>query len=229
VTRTGWAEHWRPEAVLLEVDGVLLDTSAGTRAAWRWWAAHTGLDAEVVAATSWGVTDHTAVERLRPGIHAEAALLAIRDRRRMLLRTARRIRGAVSLVRSLPPARWAIVTSATAEQLEGHLRRLRVEPPAVVVTADDVPDGRPSAAAHLAASARLGFGPGTCLAFESSPAGVVAARTAGAVAVAVGPRERRAALAEADIVLGDLGGVQATPLDDGRLEIRVLREPRILP
>ena len=223
-----WAERWDAEAILLEVDGVLLDTAAGTRAAWRWWAGHLGLDAEVVAAATWGVPERAAVQQLQPGRDLDADLAAIRERRWLLLRTARRVRGAVSMVRSLPPSRWAIATSSTAEQLDARLRRLRLEPPAVVVTADDLAPGRPSPAAHLAAAARLAVDPGACLAFESSPAGIAAARAAGAVTVAIGPRGLHPALAGADAVRSDLGGVQVRPLAGGRVEVRALREPRIL-
>jgi mannitol-1-/sugar-/sorbitol-6-phosphatase len=227
MSRDGWADLWAADAVLLEVEGVLLDTSAGTRSAWRWWAARVGLDAEVVATASWGIPERDAIERLRPGGDTDEQLAAIRERRRVLLRTARKLRGAVSMVRSLPPARWAIVTSATAEQLEAQLGRLRLDPPAVVVTADDPPQGRPAPAAHLAASARLGADPHACVAFENSPAGIAAAHATGAVAVAVGPREVHGALAAADAIRSDLGGVQIRPLGDGRVEVRAFREPRI--
>lgn len=231
MTRPRWAEHWPAEAVLLEVDGVLLDTAAGDASAWRWWAGHVGLDAELVLEAVRGVPDHAAIARLLSpcDLDLERELTVIRERRRVLLRTARRVRGAISLVRALPPRRWAIVTSAPATLLEAQLRRLRLDPPTVVVTGEDTTEGRPSPAPHLRAAEALGAAPNVCVAFESSPAGIRAAHAAGAIAVAVGSRGHHASLAAADAVRSDLGGVQVRPLDDGRLEVRAFREPRIGP
>lgn len=225
VSGPGWADAWQVDAALLDVHGVLVDTAAAQRATWHWWAGRVGLDPEVVHAATWGVPDRVALERLLPPGDVEAALAAVSTRRRVLLATARKVRGAVSLVRSLPPKRWAIVTSASEEDLAVLLRRLRLDPPTIVITAA-IP-GRPGPSAHLVAAERLGYAPSACVAFESSPAGVMAARAAGAITVGIGRHEDLPSLHAAHAARTDVGGVQVQLLDDGRLQVRAFREPHL--
>ena len=56
---------------------------------------------------------------------------------------------------------------------------------AVVVTGDEVNDGKPHPEAYLTAAARLGVDPSRCVAIEDSPTGVASAEAAGCVVVAV--------------------------------------------
>ncbi len=76
----------------------------------------------------------------------------------------------------------------------------------VVHSAEDEPYGKPHPAVYLGAAARLGAEPSRCVAWEDAPAGVVAAKAARMVCVAVPePAERgRSAFALADAVLGSL-------------------------
>jgi len=80
----------------------------------------------------------------------------------------------------------AIATSGPAENVEHTLQeigltsRLRV-----VVRGDQVARGKPHPDIFLAAAARLGADPRSCLAFEDTPAGVTAAQAAGMVTVAL--------------------------------------------
>ena len=80
----------------------------------------------------------------------------------------------------------AIATSGPAENVEHTLRetglasRLRV-----IVRGDQVARGKPHPDIFLAAAARLGVDPRSCLAFEDTPAGVRAAQAAGMVTVAL--------------------------------------------
>ena len=55
----------------------------------------------------------------------------------------------------------------------------------VVVTGDQVLDGKPHPEAYLTAAAELGIEPGRCVAIEDSPTGVASAEAAGCVVVAV--------------------------------------------
>ena len=56
---------------------------------------------------------------------------------------------------------------------------------AVVVTGDQVADGKPHPEAYLTAAERLGVQPGRCVAIEDSPTGVASAEAAGCVVVAI--------------------------------------------
>jgi HAD superfamily hydrolase (TIGR01509 family) len=96
--------------------------------------------------------------------------------------------GAVELLDALHEAGcpMAIVTSSSRRTADRHLTlagiRRRFE---TVLTRDDVTRGKPSPDLFLMAAARLGLKPEFCLAVEDSNPGVAAAHAAGAVTVMV--------------------------------------------
>src|SRR5581483_8603115 len=55
----------------------------------------------------------------------------------------------------------------------------------VIVTGDQVTDGKPPPEAYLTAAARLGVDPARCVAIEDSPTGTASAEAAGCVVVAI--------------------------------------------
>ncbi len=77
---------------------------------------------------------------------------------------------------------------------------------AIVHSAEEEPYGKPHPAVYLGAAAKLGVEPTRCLAWEDAAAGVLAAKAARMVCVAVPEPEERArpAFAIADAVLGSL-------------------------
>jgi HAD superfamily hydrolase (TIGR01509 family) len=82
-----------------------------------------------------------------------------------------------------------VATSGPAENVEHTLREIglgsRLQS---VVRADQVPRGKPHPDIFLAAAARIGADPRSCLAFEDTPAGVEGAQAAGMTTVAITTR-----------------------------------------
>ncbi len=76
----------------------------------------------------------------------------------------------------------------------------------IVHSAEDEPYGKPHPGVYLGAAAKLGVEPTRCLAWEDAPAGVLAAKAARMVCVAVpeDSERTRPAFAIADAVLGSL-------------------------
>ena len=77
----------------------------------------------------------------------------------------------------------------------------------VIVTGDDVAEGKPSPEPYLTAARRLGVAPHACLVVENAPYGIRSARAAGMTCFAVCstlPPER---LGEAHQIVADLTGV----------------------
>jgi mannitol-1-/sugar-/sorbitol-6-phosphatase len=66
------------------------------------------------------------------------------------------------------------------------LRAAKLPIPETIVTAEDVQRGKPDPQGFLLGAERLGVNITECLVFEDSPAGVAAARTAGAHVAIVG-------------------------------------------
>lgn len=179
----------RPAALLLDLDGTLVDSEPVHRAAYdaflaaRGWTVDdlgvfTGRRAEDVFAVEpgpWeGLDPHALAAEVREHFPEDA--------------TPEPVPGAHDLVHAAVAAgvRLAIVTSArppwvalAVEEGLGLLEHIEV-----VVTAHDVVDGKPDPAGFLLACERLGVGAADCVAAEDSPAGVRAAVAAGVGEVA---------------------------------------------
>lgn len=225
---------WTTRAVLLEVDGVLLDTAAGNAATWRWWARRVGADPDDVAHHAAGRAVADVVRHVLGRSDAcqgedrdvDTEVAAIEDRLRVLLRAANRVRGAGGLLRSLPPRRVAVVTSVSADHLEVLLRRARLRRPEIVVHAGGGLAARPDPASHLEAIERLQVAAGDCTSIEATLVGVRAAAAAGTRTVTVVPGTEVGDLgAAADVVVHQVGSLRVQPTADG-LELRVVREPK---
>lgn len=222
---SAWGTSWPASAVLLDLDGVVLDTSAGELATWRWWAVRHGRSPdEVTSAAAGRRTRDVVSELLGDDAEVETEATAIDRRRALLLRSARRPRGITTVLRSIPPTRLAVVTSATRDLAHQALRRARIRVPAVLVCAEDTDDGRPAPAPHLAAAAAVGVEAHRCLAVESTAAGIAAARAAGCTVVAVQPSRDASGLPGAAAYVPELTALRVVPSADG-LEITASRDP----
>lgn len=169
-----------PTALLLDLDGTLVDSEPIHRRGYadffatRGWSVpdltiFTGRRAEDVFATEPGPwTGHD------PLVLLAEVLTFIPDA------PAEPVPGAVALMRAARSSgvALAIVTSAGPAWVARCLAELDC-PVEVVVTADDVVDGKPDPAGYALACIRLGVGAETTWAVEDSPAGVVAALEAG--------------------------------------------------
>ena len=94
--------------------------------------------------------------------------------------------GAAALLASLPPERWAIVTSCPRNLALGLIAHAGLPVPRILVSADDVERGKPAPDCYLAAAAAFGVEPNACVAIEDSAGGIAAARAAGMDVIAVG-------------------------------------------
>ena len=90
----------------------------------------------------------------------------------------------------------------------------------MLVTASDVPLGKPDPAPYLLAARRLGVPPNRCLAVEDAPAGLVSARAAGCATLSVRTTHPTGDL-DADAVVATLADVRFVAAPDGvRLTLR---------
>ncbi|MBO0702578.1 MAG: HAD-IA family hydrolase, partial [Candidatus Dormibacteraeota bacterium] len=162
-------------ALLFDLDGTLVDSTALITRAWTRWAVEQGLTRESFA----GVTLHgrparDIVHELLPD-REEEALRRINDIEASTSEGVRTLPGVDAVLRCLRPDEWAVVTSGSLRIAEPRLATLPV-PPRVVVTADDVRRGKPDAEPYLVAAGRLGIAdPSRCVVVEDAPAGVAAA------------------------------------------------------
>jgi sugar-phosphatase len=77
------------------------------------------------------------------------------------------------------------VTSCTAELVHARIMAAGIAAPDVAITVDQLARGKPDPEGFLLAAHRLCVEPGLCLVVEDAPGGLVAARAAGCLAIAL--------------------------------------------
>jgi sugar-phosphatase len=112
--------------------------------------------------------------------------------------------GASRLLAQLAEHPWAIATSCKRGTACSRLEYLGLPCPRVLVTAEDVRNGKPSPEPYLLAAQRLGLEPSACVVVEDAPAGIVSARAAGARVIAVASSLPEADLGGADVIIRQL-------------------------
>ncbi|MEV5694936.1 HAD-IA family hydrolase [Micromonospora globbae] len=172
------------EAVLLDMDGTLVDSDGAVERAWRRWAADYRVDPETVLRISPGKTALTTIRQVAPHLDDQAARRAARYQTELQLADAvdtKPLPGATCLLDTLDRLAlpWAVVTSADADLAAARLGAAGITPP-VLVTADDVRAGKPDPEGYRLAAARLGVPAERCLVVEDAPAGIAAGQRAGA-------------------------------------------------
>jgi sugar-phosphatase len=177
----------RASALLIDNDGVLVDSTSAVDDSWREWCAHWDLDPDEVLPTIHGRPSGETVARLLPAEHVAEGSRLIRAIELRSAGTTTAIPGAGALLASLTPGAWAVVTSGDRELATARLAAAGLAPPPVMITSDDVAQGKPHPDPYLLAARRLDVSPADCLVLEDSAHGVRAARDAGvAHVVAVG-------------------------------------------
>ncbi|MFG2885821.1 HAD-IA family hydrolase [Streptomyces sp. NPDC048297] len=208
-------------ALLLDMDGTLVNSDAVVERIWREWAERHGLDGDEVMKVVHGRQGHASMAVLLPGRPVEQNLA---DNARMLAAETAdtdgviEIPGAAAFLASLDGLPHALVTSADVALSTVRMAAAGLPLPEVRVTAESVGASKPDPEGFLKASAELGVDPADCVVFEDSGAGIAAGRAAGMRVVGVGPR---AAVHDPDAVVPDLTHVRVEPLTDGTIRLHI--------
>ncbi|WMY10961.1 HAD-IA family hydrolase [Paraburkholderia phenoliruptrix] len=191
----------------VDMHGTLLDSHAPTVRAYTEWAIRYDLDPAVVLREA---QERRTIDSLhglaRPGVDVESDALALMQRERHDTDGIVEIPGAGALLRSLPKDRWAIVTSADRVLAQNRIAAAGLPMPDVLVTAEDVDQGKPSPDGYLLAARQLKVDVRSCIVFEDAPAGITAGLRAGAQVVAVASTHTNGKLGDQPYV-NDLLGI----------------------
>ena len=207
-------------AIVFDMDGTLVDSTAVVERIWGDFAAEHELDVVELLAFAHGRQTHDTVTRFLPGL-PEVEARTLTDGLQAVEAGTRdgtvEIPGAADFLGSLPGDRVALVTSANHELARSRMAEAGVPWPAVVLASEQVAVGKPAPDGYLLAAAMLGVDPGEVVVFEDAAAGLEAARASGASVVVVGDHDGPAA--DGLPRVSGYEGVSVIVRDDGLLEL----------
>ncbi|XAS68499.1 HAD-IA family hydrolase [Micrococcaceae bacterium Sec5.7] len=176
-------------AVLFDMDGTLVDSTAIVEQVWSEFAGRYGLDIDQILRTSHGIQARDTVRRFAPaGADIDALVDELGEMERTRIAGIVALPGAAALLRSLPADAVALVTSADRILAGVRMQAAGLEMPATAVTSEAVTRGKPHPEGYLRAAALLGVDPIDALVFEDAPAGIAAGLAAGIRTIAVGSK-----------------------------------------
>jgi mannitol-1-/sugar-/sorbitol-6-phosphatase len=208
-------------AILFDLDGVLVDSTRAVDREWRLWAQRKGLDGDAIMAIAHGVRTVEVIRRVAPHLDAEAEARQIEDEEAGDQYGVAVMPGAAALLRSIPLGRWGVVTSGSRPLASARLRFCGLPVPEVLVTSDDVTNGKPHPEPYLKGAERLGYKPADCLVIEDAPAGIQSARTGGFKVVGITSTYAADALGLADAAIGRLEQIRVNSNGAGKFGVEI--------
>ena len=186
-----WPPQWSPSAVVLDCDGLLVDTEARWLALQEDYLSRHGAGLDPVARRALtGRPIEVVVAALAEAVGkdphlAGAELLAEHEER--MGGPLEPLPGVVDTVRAIAARRpLAVASNSPRDLLEGTLEGLGLADAFdAAISFDDVVAAKPAPDLYLAAAAALGAAPAGCLAVEDSETGAQAALAAGMQLIAV--------------------------------------------
>lgn len=173
--------------LLFDNDGVLIDSTAAVEASWRAFASWYDLPVDDVLPRVHGRRSRDLIAYYADRLPVTTAVAFDRYIGACVTDYAQVdvLPGAAELIAALPPQGWAVVTSGTKIVTQARMAAAGLPIPPVLITAEDVPQGKPDPAPYRIAAHHLGLDPISCLAIEDSPAGLASARAAGCTTLAL--------------------------------------------
>jgi mannitol-1-/sugar-/sorbitol-6-phosphatase len=202
--------HFTARAILFDLDGVLVDSTASVGRVWRVWAERHGIDAENVIRTAHGRRSIETIRACAPWLNAQSEndiveQMEIDDTLDLAV-----IPGARELLASLPPDRWAVVTSGTRPLSLSRISAAGLPVPKTLVTANEVAQGKPSPEPYLNGAELLRFSPPDCIVVEDTPPGIKSAHAARMKCIALRTTYSADKLTAADAIIRDLRDLSVT-------------------
>ena len=206
------------QAILFDLDGTLVDSTACVEQHWREWATKHNLNAEEILNISHGRPTIDTVGLVAPNLDAEAEAKALDESQATNLEGVVAVPGAIALLSSLPKNKWAIVTSGNRSIATNRLLHVGIPLPECLITTDDVEQYKPHPEGYLKAARYLGVAPEHCVVVEDAPVGIQAAQAAGMKAIAVATTYSSSDLSTADICIPALANILIKPPVSQKLE-----------
>lgn len=217
------SDYFECDAVLFDLDGVLIDSTGNIMRHWQVWADRNGVDINDINRVAHGLRTIETMRLVAPHLDSEKEANLFFETEREDTSGIVAIEGAKEILSGLPAIAWAIVTSGCLELVKVRLVKAGLPFPRFLVTADDVRDGKPSPEPYVTGAKRLGLDPRQCIVIEDAPAGVEAGKKAGMRVIGITSTHSRDALLEkgADLILENLSDLKILVLQNSDRLLRV--------
>ncbi|MDO9378351.1 MAG: HAD-IA family hydrolase [Nocardioidaceae bacterium] len=182
-------------AVLLDMDGTLLESEHASDRCWVAWCEKRGKDAAVVLPAGRGRRASATMRDFAPELSDDelaADIEAFSVAEAADTEGIHALTGSADLLAALRSARvpHALVTSAGGPLATARFAAAGLVRPDLAVHGDEVARSKPDPEGFLAAARELGIDPEACVVLEDSDAGVAAARAGGMRVVGIGDLAR---------------------------------------
>ncbi len=212
------------DAVLFDLDGVLVDSRHCIERHWSEWANRQHLNVDKVLHYAHGRRTVETIQLVAPQLDAEKEAAELEASEAFDTAGLSKIPGALELLQSIPADAWAVATSGSRDTATTRLKFGGLPLPGVLISSEDVLAGKPNPEPYLFAAAMLEAKPARCVVIEDAPAGIQAGRAAGMHVVGVisssYPAEE---LRQAHVVARKLADIEVHAQHNGlgRLVVRV--------
>ena len=197
----------RCAALLFDLDGVLVDSRAVVERVCRRWAARHNLDPDALLRIAHGRRTRDTVRTVAPQLDLEPEVAWLDNAELEDTEGLVEVPGVRQFLSGIPADRWAVVTSCGPALARLRLSSVAMPIPPILVTADDVSNGKPAPDGYRLGARRLGVEPSSCIVFEDAPPGIAAGRAAGARVIALRTTHPDADFSNADAMIPDFTGI----------------------
>jgi sugar-phosphatase len=208
------------DAVLFDLDGVLVDSRAVVERTWRRWAALRGVHDRDLVRRAHGRRSVETVREVAPALDSDEEVRWLAAAESADFDGVVALPGSADALVAVSDAQKAIVTSGGRELARQRLLHVDLPMPAILIAAEDVREGKPSPEGFLSGALKLGVDPSRCIVIEDTPAGIRAGRAAGSQVIALTTTFPKSALLEADVVVASLADLRIRASAD-RVELEV--------
>ncbi len=207
------------EAILFDLDGVLIDSTSCIERHWQEWSQTNNIDLGLILQNAHGVRTIETMQIVAPHLDSEKEAAKFTANEIIDTEGVVAIPGARKLIDQIPEDQWTIVTSGSYDLVQARLLKAGLPMPKAIITADDVTQGKPSPEPYLKGAQKIGVPIDQCCIVEDAPIGVKAGKSAGAKVIGILSTHSKEELlaAGADYMVESLDQIQMEIVDPRRL------------
>lgn len=167
------------KALLFDLDGTLVNSTQSIELIWSDWAAKHKLEVTPILKEMHGTHGSLIINKYAPHLDLETEMRYLLEQELIMAKYCTEIPGAKKMLEALSTTPWGIVTMSSKAVALAKLTAANLPIPAVLVSADDISESKPSPIPYLKGALWLDVEATQCLVFEDAKAGVESALNAG--------------------------------------------------